>query len=270
MPSNSTTNSWLFPPRTREAQFDEKWAFVAKKEKNCDEGDPGDAKCGDNWDHVAFDPEHRLVVSVVPGERTKENAQALVNDFKDRTGGRLMNLITTDEYAAYETAILEAYGEEVVPPRTGKPGRPRLPYKVAPAGLKYATVHKTREKGRVVKVEPRVVFGLLAATMAALVLSKVSRKVNTSFVERHNGTDRNRNARKVRKTYCFSKDWEVHEAVTYFTMYSYNFCWPVRTLRIREGKDGHWRQRTPAEAAGLADHVWTLSEWLTFPAVQQK
>jgi hypothetical protein len=36
----------------------------------------------------------------VPGERTAENAQALVNDFKARTGGRLMNLITTDEYAA--------------------------------------------------------------------------------------------------------------------------------------------------------------------------
>jgi hypothetical protein len=157
-----------------------------------------------------------------------------------------------------------------VPPRTGKPGRPRLPHKVAPAGLKYATVHKAREKGRVVKAELRVVFGLLAAIVAALALSKVSKKINTSFVERHNGTDRNRNARKARKTYCFSKGWEVHEAVTYFTMYSYNFCWPVRTLRIREEKDGHWRQRTPAVAAGLADHVWTLSEWLTFPAVQQK
>jgi IS1 family transposase len=261
--------SWLFPPKTREAQFDEKWAFVAKKEKNCDKGDPADARCGDNWDHVAFDPEHRLVVSVVPGERTKENVQALVNDFKARTGGRLMSLITTDEYAAYETAILQAYGEEVVPPRTGKRGRPRSPYQVAPVGLNYATVHKTREKGRVVRVELRVVFGLLAAIVAALALSKVSKKINTSFVERHNGTDRNRNARKVRKTYCFSKDWEVHEAMTYFTMYSYNFCWPVRTLRIREEKEGHWRQRTPAMVAGLADHVWPLSEWLTFPAIQQ-
>jgi IS1 family transposase len=270
MPSYSTTNSWLFPPRTREAQFDEKWAFVAKKEKTCDKSDPADARCGDNWDHVAFDPEHRLVVSVVPGERTQENVQTLVNDFKTRTGGRLMNLITTDEYAAYETAILEAYGEEVVPPGTGKPGRPRLPYKVAPAALTYATVHETREKGRVVKVELRVVFGLLAAIVAALALSKVSKKINTSFVERHNGTDRNRNARKVRKTYCFSKDWEVHEAVTYFTMYSYNFCWPVRTLRIREEKEGHWRARTPAMVAGLADHVWPLSEWLTFPAVHRK
>jgi IS1 family transposase len=50
-----------------------------------------------------------------------------------------------------------------------------------------------------------------------------SRAINTPFVERQNGTDRNRNARKVRKTYCFSKDWSVHQAIPYFTIYSCNF-----------------------------------------------
>ncbi len=124
-PKTSTTNSWLFPPQTREVQFDEKWAFVGKKEKNCDPADPADDRQGDNWDHVAFDPEHRLVVSVVPGERISENTQEVVQDFKKRTEGRIPNLITTDEYAAYKTAILEAYGEEVIPERTGKPGRPK-------------------------------------------------------------------------------------------------------------------------------------------------
>jgi IS1 family transposase len=268
-PKTSTTNSWLFPPQTREVQFDEKWAFVGKKEKNCDPADPADDRQGDNWDHVAFDPEHRLVVSVVPGERVTEKTQELVQDFKKRTAGRMPNLITTDEYAAYQTAILEAYGEEVIPERTGKRGRPKAPYRMPLADLKYATVHKTRKKGRVVKIDYRVVFGTLVAVMAALALSKVSRAINTAFVERHNGTDRNRNARKVRKTYCFSKDWDVHQAVTYFTMYSYNFCWPVRTLRQRDSAGG-WQERTPAMAAGLADHVWTLTEWLTFPAVQRE
>jgi IS1 family transposase len=243
---------------------------VGKKEANCDPADPADARQGDHWDHVAFDPEHRLVLSVVPGERTAENVQALVHDFRARTGGRLMNLMTTDEYAAYETAILLAYGEEVVPQRTGQRGRPRSPYQVAPQGLNYATVQKTRQKGRVVKVDYRVVFGTVATILAALALSKVSQRINISFVERQNGTDRHRNARKARKTYCFSKDWEVHQAVTYFTTYSYNFCWPVRTLRVREEKDGSWRGRTPAMAAGLADHVWTMTEWLAFPAVQRK
>lgn len=111
-------NSWLFPPRTREVQFDEKWAFVAKKEQNRDPDDPAGDQCGDAWDHVAFDPEARLVVSVVPGKRTLDNTQKLVDDFKERTGGRSMNLMTSDEYPCYETAILNAYSTTVVPPRT--------------------------------------------------------------------------------------------------------------------------------------------------------
>ena len=242
---------------------------MGKKEKHCDPEEPADTKQGDNWDHVALDPEHRLVVSVVPGKRSAENVEKVVQDFKARTGGRPMNLITSDEYPAYKAAILNAYGTEVVPPHTGKPGRPKAPYKVAPPELQYATVHKTREKGRVVKVDFRVVFGTVLGVMAALAYSVVSKAINTAFVERHNGTDRNRTARKVRKSYCFSKNWDGHEALTSFTLYSYNFCWPVRTLRMRAA-EGHWRQRTPAMAAGLSDHIWTLFEWLTFPGVQRK
>jgi hypothetical protein len=93
--------------------------------------------------------------------------------------------------------------------------------------------------------------------------------VNTAFIERHNGSDRNRNRRKVRKTCCSSKDWGVHEAMTYFTMYSYNFCRPVRTLRV-EVAEGEYRQRTPAMAAGLTDRVWTIREWATYPSVGRR
>ena len=129
-------------------------------------------------------------------------------------------------------------------------------------------VHKHRDgTGRVVKVGHEVVFGTPASVAAALAASRVSRAVNTSFLERHNGTDRHRNARKARDTYRFSKDDRVHDAMTYFTMYSYNFCWPVRTLAA-EGPDGRRQPRTPAMAAGLADHVWSIHEWVTLPAVQ--
>ena len=203
------------------------------------------------------------MVAVVPGERTTESVQELVDDVKERLDGRVPALITTDEYSAYEGAILEAFGTEVVPPRTGKPGRPRRPYKVPPAGLNYATVHKTRKKGRVVEVATRVIFGTAATVMAALADSAASRTVNTAFVERHNGTDRNRNARKVRKTYGFSKDWWIHRAASFFSKYSYNFCWPVRTLKAEDGA-----AQTPAMLAKLADHVWTLLEWIKRPAVQ--
>ncbi len=250
-------------PETREIQMDEAWSYVAKKEKNCDADDPADRLRGDCWDHVAFDPEHRLVVAVVPGERTAESVEELVGEVKGRLDGRAPKLITTDDYSAYEGAILEAFGIEVVPPRTGRPGRPRSPYKVAPRGLNYATVHKTRKKGRVVSVTTRVIFGTAATVAAALAASAVSRTVNTAFVERHNGTDRNRDARKARKTCCFSKEWWTHRAASFFSHYSYNFCWPVRTLKGEGGAP-----RTPAMMAKLADHVWTLLEWVKRPAVQ--
>jgi hypothetical protein len=250
-------------------QFDEKWSFVAKKEKHCDRQNPDDDHCGDCWDYVALDPESRLVVSALVGRHSAEHVGLLVEDFHRRTQGRLMNLMTSDENPAYAAAILATYGQEVQPRRQGKRGRPPAPRKKPPQGLKYATVHKTREKNRVVRVEQRVIYGTVTAVLAALAVSLVSAAVNTVFVERENGTDRNRNARKARKTYCFSKDWEVHEAVSYFTLYSYNFCWPVRTLRQGSRRQGY-RQRTPAMAAGLTDHIWSLKEWLSYAGVQRR
>jgi IS1 family transposase len=218
---------------------------------------------------VALDPESRLVLAVVPGARDAEAVEEVIGEVKDRTGGRVLELVTSDDYPAYETALLEAYGQEVTTTATGRPSRKMIPEKVPPPKMSYATVEKRREKGRVVEVITRVVFGTMAAVQAAVARSKVSRGINVSFLERQNATDRHHNARKVRKTYTFSKDWCVHEAMTYFTMYSYNFCWPVRTLTERD-EEGHLRRRTPAMAAGLADHVWTMREWITLPGVQRR
>ena len=218
---------------------------------------------------MAIDAESRLVLAVVPGARDAESVEEVVGEVKGRTGGRVLDLATSDDYPAYETALLNAYGEEVKTTATGRPARKMVPEKVPPAGMNYATVEKRREKGRVVEILTRVVFGTMAGVRAALARSKVSRRINTSLVERQNATDRHHNARKVRRTYTFSKDWTVHEAMTYFTIYSYNFCWPVRTLREPLG-EGRWRQRTPAMAACLADHVWTMHEWITMPGIQQR
>ena len=160
-----------------------------------------------------------------------------------------------------------------VPPRTIArrtrrffPRRPKKPCYRPPKELVYATVHKTRRKGRVINIDSRTVFGTEEQVKDALVRSRCSRKVNTSFVERHNGTDRNRCSRKVRKSYCFSKDWDVHGAATCLSMYSYNFCWAVRTLRR---PDGQAEKCTPAMAAELAEHVWTIREWLCLPVRQR-
>jgi hypothetical protein len=241
---------------------------VGKKQKNCDPTNPADDHKGDWWDHVALDPEHRLVLAVVPGARSIENAEEVVAEVKDRLGEHGPRLITGDEHPAYATAIETAFGTPVPPEPTSRPGpRPILPARQMPEELVYATVHKEREQNRVVAVRQTLVLGDQKRLDSALEQSTVSSSINTSFVERHHGTDRGRNARKARKTYRFSKDWRVHEAMTYFTLYSYNFCWAVRTLRVRR-ENGWWQRRTPAMAAGLTDHEWSLEEWLTFPAVQ--
>ena len=271
MPNNSTTNSCLFPPDDEtapfgnEIQLDEKWDFVYKKEKNCAENNPADARRGDNWDHVALEAQHKLVLEVVNGKRTKANTNKLVRKTAKRLQNKPPRLITSDEYKPYKQAILEAFGRKQPSKRTFKRGRPKKPRYRIPKDLVYATVHKTRVKGRVKKIDYRTVFGTDEQVRSALKLSKCSRRINTAFVERQNGTDRNRCSRKVRKSYCFSKDWEVHRAATCLTMYSYNFCWVVRTLRRPDGRKGDC---TPAMSAGLAEHVWTIREWLSLPARQ--
>jgi hypothetical protein len=238
---------------------------VGKQQENCDPKDPADAPKGDWGDSLAYDPEHRLVVSVVPGAWNSANAAAVVADFTRRTGGRPMDLITSDEHRPYKEAILQASGVEATVTPSGRPVR--APHRVAPPSLGYATVRKVRQLGRVAAVVLRLVLGTATLLATALSASRVSRAVNVSFRERQHRTDRHRNARTRRKTYGFSKDGETHEAATYFSLDSSNFGWPVRTLRTRS-PDQPWEERTPAMAAGVSNPVWSLAEWLKFPAIK--
>ena len=199
------------------------WSFVAKKQTNCDPDDPADDHKGDWWDHVAYDAEHRLVLAVVPGARSIENAEEVVREAHDRTAGREDVLLTSDEYPAYETAIDHVYGVPEPPKPPGTPGR--RPVRAAASGPGGPEVRDGAQgagegAGRGDHAPPWC-WGRGRRWPAALERSGASRTINTSFVERHHLTDRHHNARKSRKTYRFSKDWRMHEAMTYFTMYSY-------------------------------------------------
>ncbi len=122
------------------------WAFVGKKQANCDPTDPGDDHKGDYWDHVAFDPEHKLVLAVVPGARVAEGAEEVVAEAKGRLDERSPVLLTSDEYPVYETAIAGAFSRPVVPPRgPARPGRRRLlPERRIDPRVTYATVRKVK------------------------------------------------------------------------------------------------------------------------------
>ena len=210
-----------------------------------------------------MDAETKLAVSLVIGPRSQANAEALWRDFGERTDRRLPELITTDEYRVAAGAILATYGTPKPVPRTGKPGRPRQPRLVPPKALVYAMVHKLRRKGRVVKVTIRRVFGTARQLIQVLARSTVSAHVNTTFIERFHATVRQHNSRKARKVYTFSKDREQHLAMSWFAVAYYNFCRPHLGLRLRE--EGHWRVRSPAMAAGISDHVWSLQEFMRYP-----
>src|SRR5207302_4714753 len=127
-----------------------------------------------------------------------------------------------------------------------------------------------REKGRVVEVSGQVVRGSEEQAEQTLEESG-SESINTSFVERYHATQRHFNARKKRKAYTFSKELSFHEACTWLVVVWYNFGWCVRTLRQKVQEDPpRYHYRTPAMVAGLADHVWTMHELLSYPLYPPK
>lgn len=172
-------------------------------------------------------------------------------------------MATTDEHAQYKNSILKVYGQESPPSPEKKGNRKRKPKLVPPPGLVYATVDKTRENGEIVHVETTLVFGTPEELASALDRSPCSSNVNTSFVERQNGTARHFNPRKQRKTYSFSKQLLEHFAMTWLAAFFYNFCRPNRMLRVPVS-EGVYVPRSPAMVADIADHIWTIEEFLAW------
>jgi hypothetical protein len=106
-----------------------------------------------------------------------------------------------------------------------------------------------------------LVLGTHHDLVAALEASPCSKTINTSFVERNNGTSRHFNSRKQRDTYGFSKRRIEHEAMSWLMVTHHNFCWKHRMLRVNLGGQ-RCAGRSPAVAAGITDHVWTIGELL--------
>jgi hypothetical protein len=247
-----------------------------KKDKHCDPADPDDAKQGSYWDHVIIDPETKLIISMVVGRRNADTVVQVFTDFYDRTDGALPKLITTDGYGVYETVILDTYGvwrEELglTPEEEAEFDRTGMPEFYFPVEITYATVLKAKEGGRVVEVTSQVVLGSEEQAEETLEKSERSQTINTSFVERWFGTQRQFSGRKKRKAYTFSKELSLHEACTWLVVVWYNFGWCVRTLRQKVQEDPpRYHYRTPAMAAGLADHAWTMHALLSYPLYPSK
>jgi hypothetical protein len=162
--------------------------------------------------------------------------------------------LVSDGWGGHREALLEVYGQ--VPPYRGR-GRP--PSKKQPQpDWQYMQVAKQRDPhGRLLGIETRVIYGDPVTLPAIL-------GEHTAYVERTNLTSRHMTGRLVRKTLGFSKQRQMLEAACIWEDVTYNFARHVKTLRL-EVNDGtrRWLQRSPAMAAGLADHIWTTGELLT-------
>ena len=137
--------------------------------------------------------------------------------------------------------------------------------------FRYAQVVQSYRRRRLVGVQHRVVFGTMARVQQVLVAG--GRKINTASVERLNLDIRQRVAAVGRRvnTLCQGEDG-VQQQLALFHAY-HNFVLPHASLRLPlpqplpthgTGSTQAWRPRTPAMAAGLTDHVWSLREVLGF------
>jgi hypothetical protein len=160
----------------------------------------------------------------------------------------------SDGWGGIDDAMVEVYG--VVPEYQGI-GRPPTLKRPQP-DWQYLQVVKQREKGRVVGVKLRVIYGDEEDVLALLGKS-------TAYIERTHLTMRLFNGRLTRKTLAFSKSLEMYRASAAWEDLVYNLARPLKTLRERVFDDPHrrWKPRTPAMAAGLTDHIWTVKELLT-------
>jgi len=159
---------------------------------------------GKKWIWTAIDTPTRLIVCFLIGDRTLEDARRFLKDLVSRT--RQQPLFTSDELPHYADGLKELFHKLVAQEPTGQPGRPRSPEKIIDENLDYATVHKTREKGRIVKVETKVIFGS-SARIEKRLEQFPGNKINTSYVERSNLNWRMWDAHLTRKSLMFAKSF---------------------------------------------------------------
>ncbi len=216
-------------PCTR-VEADEVWGFCGAKERNATHAGQGDI-----WTFLAVCADTKLIFSWLLGSRTTESAVDFMSDVAMRLANRVQ--LTTDGLNAYITAVEKAFGYD---------------------GVDYAQLVKTYANSIEVDGKRRYSPPVCTGALKEAVFGKpVKELVSTSYVERANLSVRMGMRRMTRLTNAFSKKMDNHGyAMALHFMYS-NFCRPHGTLTKAHPR--HY-PTTPAMAAGVADHVWSVEE----------
>jgi IS1 family transposase len=224
-----------------------------------------------HWVWTAIDPESKRLLVIESGPRTLAMAQRVVHQVTEVLAPGCVPLFLTDGLKDYATALLTHFGQWRQPARRQDKGpRPKPRWMPLPA-LLYAQVVKSYRRRRLVGVQHRVVFGTRLAIEQ--VLATCGWTINTAFVERLNLDIRQRVAAIGRRvnTLC-QGETGLRDQLALFQVY-HNFVLPHASLREAlaepiptngRGSAKVWRPCTPAMAAGLTDHVWSLKEVLLY------
>jgi len=209
------------------------------------------------WMGLAMMVSTRLwLAGIVRVTRDKGLADALLRQVRRSAQPLRPLLVLTDGWAAYPGSIRRAFREKV----KKLTGVGRASLEVWPQ-LHIGTVIKRTENKRVVEITRHMVHGLLEQAERLLHLSGGGSVLNTAFIERLNGTFRERLASLTRKSRHAASRLQALHTGMYLVGRTYNFCCAHQELR----KVNHWgRACTPAMASGLTDHVWSIGELLGY------
>ncbi len=211
------------------------------------------------WQAMALDVASRLWLG---GAVSRTRDGALVTRALERVRACAATraiLLCVDGFVAYVGAARSVFR---VPVYTGKRGRPRL---ALPEGFLLAQVVKSHKGRRLAEVTRRVVVGTEEAVARAIAATRGGTQINTAYIERLNATFRAHLAPLVRRGRGIAHGPALVESGLWLVGCAYNFCWTHESLRLRAIGGRTWHERTPAMAAGLTDHAWTLDEVLRYP-----
>lgn len=211
---------------------------------------------GKTWVHTALEVSSRFLLDVRVGPRTLEMAKELMASVAWCGVADDAPLLLVDDHLPYPRAALEVFGAIRHRRRHSGRGRCKHPDLKLPSGLWLGVVKKIRSPtGTLLAVQTRALFGRKKDLRERIVELGIGTQINTSHLERLNGTMRGQQARLLRRSQSVSRVEDHLQWSLWLWRDFYNWIHPHGSLQAR----------TPAMAHGVSDHAWSLAEYIAHP-----